>query len=190
MNQWEIEERAVHFANHPVLGEATRFLNDYKDVINANSDGWAYWSIATDAAKKLVELVYEGTRPEHLLRRDEIKRFTQADVKKAVIPIKSFCTRKNLPCPRAPYAPIPAPEPVQYKGIVDGMTQSEAQKVLAYATANLGAWATFSVSQRTEAKPGFPAGYCLDYSTKIDFHDGQAVEVKAYCNGFLAGLRA
>ncbi len=115
MNQWEIEELANRFAKHPVLGEAARFLNDYKDVINGNSDGWAYWSIASQAARKLVTLLEQAAQNRHLPLANQHAAATAADVKKAVVPIKSFCTRKNLPCPRPPYEPVPPLPPLRHE---------------------------------------------------------------------------
>lgn len=77
----------------------------------------------------------------------------------------------------------------KYSGVVDGMTKSEADAVLAYATSQYGVWADFVVYERTVAKPGFPAGWAIDYRTKIEFRPGQAIEVKSGLTGYLHGWR-
>ncbi len=95
MNNWEIDEKANRYQNHPVLGPASKFLQDFKDVINANSDGWPYWKPASRAATKLMELV----------STQDPSSVTEAQVKAAMTPIKAFCTKHakdNITCPMLP----------------------------------------------------------------------------------------
>lgn len=87
MNRWEIDDRAFRHQNHPVLGKATRFLQRFRDLIDENSDGWAYWRAPVKAAAKLMDMIQQ---PETA---------TEAAYKKAMTPIKSFCTRHKLPLP-------------------------------------------------------------------------------------------
>ena len=41
MNEYEIDDRAKQFAEHPLLGPATRTMVSLRDWTNRNSDGWA-----------------------------------------------------------------------------------------------------------------------------------------------------
>ena len=87
MNTWEIEGAVLRYKNHPVLSKATRYLQRWEAVVNANSDGWAYWSGGPNAAKQLMLLIQNPDTA------------TEAALKKALGPIKATCTRKKLPCP-------------------------------------------------------------------------------------------
>lgn len=85
MNTWEIDEAAHRFASHPVLGRATKLLADLRDIADQNSDGWCYWPKPCRAAKKLQELIQECSHDQ--------EKATEAALKKAVTPIKTFYTR-------------------------------------------------------------------------------------------------
>ncbi len=67
MNEYDIEDSVARYRNHAVLGPATRFLNAYKDEVNAHSDGWPYWSAPVKAAAKLIELTEKGAATEQEL---------------------------------------------------------------------------------------------------------------------------
>ena len=82
MNEYEINDRAERYRNHPVLGPATRFLQAYMGEVNAHSDGWPYWSPPVKAAAKLMTLIQRGDA-------------TLAEVTKALSPIKAFMTRRG-----------------------------------------------------------------------------------------------
>jgi hypothetical protein len=86
MNEYEIDFAVEHHASHPVLAKATKLLAAYRDEINRNSDGWPYWSIAVKAAAKLMVLIQSGNA-------------TDADLRRAGVPIKAFCTRHKLTFP-------------------------------------------------------------------------------------------
>lgn len=87
MNEAEIDEYARRHAGHPLLGPATKFLADFRDVVNANSDGWAYWAPPLRAADKLMTLIEKPQTAD------------EAALGLALRPIKSFCTRHKLKCP-------------------------------------------------------------------------------------------
>lgn len=87
MNESEIDESVFRYQRHPVLGKATRFLADYRDEVNSNSDGWPYWG--AKAAARLMELIHNARDREP----------TEAEIRKAIGPIRSFCTKKGLTCP-------------------------------------------------------------------------------------------
>ncbi|CAM6053494.1 unnamed protein product [Sphagnum tenellum] len=85
MNQWEIDEAVVRHPASTVQGQAARILQRLRDQVNEISDGWAYWSKPLQASKNLMILVqYRGGA------------VSEADLKKALIPVKSFCTKHGL----------------------------------------------------------------------------------------------
>lgn len=87
MNEWEIDESVIRYQRHPVLGKATRFLADYRDEVNRKSDGWPYWG--SKAAARLMDLIHKARDHEP----------TEAEIRRAVGPVRSFCTKKGLTCP-------------------------------------------------------------------------------------------
>lgn len=65
--------------------KAAMKLDYFRDHIDQVSDGWAYWRPAVKSAKRLIELVQREDRDA-----------TETELKRALTPIKSFCTRKGL----------------------------------------------------------------------------------------------
>jgi hypothetical protein len=44
MNEYEIDRAVAQMEEHaPELAPYAKFLSDWKDTVNNNSDGWAYW---------------------------------------------------------------------------------------------------------------------------------------------------
>ena len=84
MNEYEIDMSVERHADNPVLGKASLFLREFKDVINGCSDGWCYWKQPVNAAKQLMTLIQH---PETA---------TEQSLKRALSPIKSFATRRNI----------------------------------------------------------------------------------------------
>lgn len=103
MNEWEIEEALRLAKTRPSVQEFlpyVQFLSDWKDVVNANSDGWPYWSGAVKVAKRLIVEVenlvhyirYGIHAPTHLnVTVPDHKRF-----RSALSPIKGFATKHKL----------------------------------------------------------------------------------------------
>jgi hypothetical protein len=92
MNEYEIDEAAQRYANHPVLGPATRTLANLRDMTNSNSDGWPYWRKPASAAMRLCELVTRDGTAKYLF--DDVREdATVAEYRKALAPVKSFRTR-------------------------------------------------------------------------------------------------
>lgn len=87
MNTWDIEWAFIRYGQHPILGPAVKFLRQFRDLIDDNSDGWCYWRAPVKAADKLMTLIEnpETASPEL--------------IRKAITPIKSFCTRHKLTMP-------------------------------------------------------------------------------------------
>ena len=93
MNTWEVDEARRMWQGHPVLSKATQLLADLRDIVDANSDGWHSWAAPCRAAKKLQELI-QSARPacNNTFTGAEV---TEAQLKKAITPIKSFYTRNK-----------------------------------------------------------------------------------------------
>ncbi len=93
MNIYEIEDAVKRYRIHPILGPATRTLDNLSWWANQNSDGWAYWPKPARAAAKLMELIErDGTNYYHSLQREDV---TIAEYRKALAPIKAFRTRQG-----------------------------------------------------------------------------------------------
>jgi hypothetical protein len=100
MNEGEIGEALEVVGRHASeYLPYVKYLSDWRDTVNRNSDGWAYWRGGTKPASKLMELISQlmssirgwgGVRAE----RPTIKEF-----QKALTPIKSAATRHKLPPP-------------------------------------------------------------------------------------------
>lgn len=87
MNHGELYACARRYQSHPVLGTASHFMLRLYDLVNANSDGWPYVSSVHTACKQMY----------HLLKNPE--EATEDSLKKALRPIKAFCTRHKWQLP-------------------------------------------------------------------------------------------
>ncbi len=95
MNTWAIDEAAARYADHPVLGPATRTLAGLRDAADANSDGWCYWPKPARAAAALMELIERDGTSRYLFdtARDDA---TPAEYARACATLKGFRTRSGL----------------------------------------------------------------------------------------------
>ena len=91
MNDYDIDDALRATQGDPVLGPAARTLANLRDCANANSDGWASWPKPSRAAAKLIAIL-EG------VRRNDDKKVTRGEVRKAYTPIRAFLTRQGLQC--------------------------------------------------------------------------------------------
>lgn len=96
MNEWEVEGASTLYAQHPILGPATRTLANLVQMANESSDGWAYWPKPARAADRLMTLIKgdPSWQPFHWDRQD----VTEAQLRKAYTPIKAFLTRSGMSC--------------------------------------------------------------------------------------------
>ena len=94
MNEGDIEAAVERFKDHPVLGPAARFLDAFKDQVNAKSDGWPYWSLPSKAAGKLQALLY-GHLMAGMGEYPRLPEATAADVRATLPPIKAFMTKRG-----------------------------------------------------------------------------------------------
>jgi hypothetical protein len=85
LNEYEIRNAADE-RRPGVAGRAAAYLNNYVDIVNSNSDGWAYWSAGYRASANLSAFVASRSQDEKAFRA-------------ALRPIKSLCTRHGLPYP-------------------------------------------------------------------------------------------
>ncbi len=92
MNEYEIDDAAQRFAADPILGPATKTLQNLKDATNANSDGWPYWQKPARAAKALMDLIDTAVLNAWSTKVE----ITPSQVRKAMTPIKAFRTRSGL----------------------------------------------------------------------------------------------
>jgi len=93
MNEWDIQEAVQRYAKHPVLSKATILLKDLMELTNQVSDGWPYWTKPCHAANKLIELVQAAEDDRY--KSVKSKEPTEADLRKAVAPIKAFMTKNK-----------------------------------------------------------------------------------------------
>jgi hypothetical protein len=95
LSEIEVDDMVKRFANDPVLGPVARYLSDYRDIINRNSDGWHVWSGGSQAGSALMQILQDAKERTwqgyHL--REGHGAPTQSDIKKAIVPIKAFFTR-------------------------------------------------------------------------------------------------
>ena len=95
MNESEIEEAAHKFAGHSVMSKATKFLSEFCREVNAHSDGWPYWSVASKAADKLMDLIH-AQMWQGMGAYPRVPEPTMAEIQKTLTPIKAFYTRRGF----------------------------------------------------------------------------------------------
>jgi hypothetical protein len=81
MNEWDIEEAQVRYSRHRIKRWAARIIKDLMNLTNTVSDGWPYWSAPCKSAAQLIAVVEDMENP------------TEADLRKALSPIKAMFTR-------------------------------------------------------------------------------------------------
>jgi hypothetical protein len=98
MNEHEVERNLDLFTEEevPNLTEAARVLYSLMRWVNANSDGWPYWSAPQRASQRLQGLLESHTYAAQFGHDRHGKPLTDVDyaeVKRACTPIKAFLTR-------------------------------------------------------------------------------------------------
>lgn len=93
MNDHDIHNATTRFPVNSVKHKAVTILQAHKQVVDENSDGWAYWKPPVQAARKLMELIQGPST---------VSELTQAEcLKLALRPIKAFYTKHpQLPRPK------------------------------------------------------------------------------------------
>src|SRR5258708_38250624 len=101
LNEYDIDNAVRNHGNDPgPIGEAVRALDALCKATNRNSDGWPYYSKASNAGARLQELIqrYEKRERYAYQRRggeSEPAEVTAADVAAALRPVKAFRTRRD-----------------------------------------------------------------------------------------------
>lgn len=92
MNDYDIQLASQRYTTG-VKAKAVKILQAHVEVVNANSDGWAYWKAPLMAAKKLMELIQGPST---------VSETTAAEcLKLAMRPIRAFYTKHpQLPRPK------------------------------------------------------------------------------------------
>lgn len=93
MNEYDIEEalRSTAQQELPNLRQAAEVLSRLKDWVNSCSDGWPYWNPPRKASSNLQGLLTRAT-----LYKYGARDCTEAEVKRAITPVKAFLTRQNV----------------------------------------------------------------------------------------------
>lgn len=96
MNEYEVNEAVGRFgwSKTPNRYYVSRVVQNLMAWTNAHSDGWAYWPKPARAAAKAMALLDGSTWAER--REQESVDATEAEVKAALAPIKSFLTRQGV----------------------------------------------------------------------------------------------
>lgn len=109
MNESEITDAAhrVDPAETPVLATGILLLTRLVVWTNQNSDGWCYWQKPSNAASKLQGLI-ESKNP-HRMKWDDEPDITEAELRKAITPIKAMLTKHGVDANAILYPPPPEP---------------------------------------------------------------------------------
>lgn len=96
MNEYEIDHHVE--AHSDVIEDlvalrGARILQRLADWADENSDGWAYWPKPARSAEKLMRLLKDRERRWSEAGPDADEGVTEADLRKALTPIKSMLTR-------------------------------------------------------------------------------------------------
>jgi hypothetical protein len=91
MNQAEIEWAARQNHDCPVVSKGVKLLYRLMESVNEQSDGWAYWHAPSKAAEKLVALLQSAGNLSH----GTIGTITEADLRKALSPIRTMVTKQK-----------------------------------------------------------------------------------------------
>jgi hypothetical protein len=96
LNEYEAEETArfIEAARLDNLIVGSRVLLALIEWANDNSDGWTYWRKPRQAATKLVEMI-EDRRRNHL-KANGLLDCTDAELRQALVPIKTFLTKQGV----------------------------------------------------------------------------------------------
>lgn len=95
MNEYEIEDalRLTAYFELPNARRAAEILSRLKDWTNNNSDGWPYWQKPSKAADKLMTALSSAIQAS---RQQDNMDMTEAELQKALTPIKAFLTRQGV----------------------------------------------------------------------------------------------
>lgn len=114
MNEYEIDDIVALFERDreeiPNLYAAALALSRLRGWTNSHSDGWCYWVKPSTAATQLITLVKDGERAYR--KTWEWTDVTEAQLTKALTPVKSFLTRQGARW-QLVLNPPPIPDPLR-----------------------------------------------------------------------------
>jgi hypothetical protein len=100
MNESEIDDTLDYMTRRaPEYAPYARYLSDWRHTVNANSDGWPYWSGGSRCANTLSALLTRVRDAGRGWSRENQPLPTHAEFRKALSPIKGTATRHKLPAP-------------------------------------------------------------------------------------------
>ena len=94
MNDYDIEIARRRFSDFPNLALGVEILDRLREWTNRNSDGWAYWKLPLQAAKRLMEILEDEQRRRDYLN-GVLEDIDEKELSRAILPIKSFLTRQG-----------------------------------------------------------------------------------------------
>lgn len=94
-NEYEIQEMAHRAQTNPELAPFGKIALRYVEIVNSNSDGWAYWKAASKSAARFLQSLHKLTMPHHYRYNESMP--TTADLRKALSPMKALLTKRGLP---------------------------------------------------------------------------------------------
>lgn len=100
-NNYEVEEMADVFKHDPILGPGAKYLADYAEIINDNSDGWAYWTHGRKCSDTLSTMLSEALfykrtgRFQTRANDEDYIAPTRQDIVKACRKIEQFMKRHD-----------------------------------------------------------------------------------------------
>ena len=98
MNNDEIDQTIrILDARSPEVAPYAKFLGAWRDIVNANSDGWAYWRAGSRCADRLSDLLQQAVNNVRGIGRVEMP--LKFDIEKSLIPIRTAATKHKLPKP-------------------------------------------------------------------------------------------
>ena len=118
MNEWDIDDALERARPRTVRHKAARFLASFRGEVDSHSDGWCYWRLPVDAAKRLMELLLDR---EH--------EPTEEQYKKALVPIKSFYTKHGNKAGMTMPAIDDAAEERRLRGITEARERAELARL-------------------------------------------------------------
>lgn len=96
-NQYDIQQIARNASSNPDLAPFSAIALAYLDIVNSNSDGWAYWKPARKSASRFLSILDKLSNPRYTHQYDRNPKPTTSDLRKALAPMKSLLTKRNLP---------------------------------------------------------------------------------------------
>ena len=97
MNDGEIDRAvAVLSKRAPNLAPYAVLLSEWRDVVNANSDGWSHWVGGSRPASRLMDHIQAAVE---CLQYGRGEMPTETQMRSAVTPIKAVATRRGFRFP-------------------------------------------------------------------------------------------